>query len=245
MELNINGDRDVSNPDAATITQELSQLGDDEFAILCVDEFNFIQTLVDSEVGLVLEYQNGPTDEHYGTVEPPATMEDVIAAFISYVNGTDEWKEQFDWELMELTQADFTVLVSVAADAVDQIDHPDECEEQVQLPDIGIDNLIELYAILLAAPPESLGSEFSIIGETTPEGLDGVVLVDVPTGFQQALCDLPPDSIEALAVQWHASDDFPIDDYEDGDVADAISEISAIATKTLEGEKSLIACVLQ
>lgn len=244
-ELDINGDRVISDPDDATIERELSALGDEEFAILRKDDLTFIQTFVDPEDGLVLEYQEGSLQAHFGTIDPPDTMQEVIDAFSSYSNGTDVWKHQFRWVPMELTQSSFTVVVSVAPEAIGEIEHPFEGEGRLELPDIGLDHLMTLYGVLTDTSAESLEPEFSTLAEITPEGLDGVLLIEVPRSFVKLLSQPAPDAIGTLAAQWHASDHFPSGEYDKHAAAIVVTDLSEMATDALESGKTMIVCDLQ
>ena len=244
MILNINHEREIENPDDATIERELAGLTDDEFAILAQDDEVYLQTLVDPDAGLILEYQEGSIQEHFNTVDPPGSIQEVIAAFISYSNGTDAWKTQFEWERTELTQISFTVIVSAAPDAIDQIDDPFDLEDRIELPHVGVDHLIALYELLVDAG-RSLAEEFNVIGETTPEGLDEVILVQVPSGFQTALADLSAESIGSIALKWQATEGFPIDEYNESAVTDVVDGLSAMASDARDSGNVLIACDLQ
>lgn len=244
MILNINHEREIDDPDDETIERELAGLTDDEFAILAQDDEVYLQTLVDPDAGLILEYQEGSIQEHFNTVDPPGSMQEVIAAFVSYSNGTDAWKTQFEWEPTELKEISFTVIVSAAPDAIDQIDDPFDLEDRIELPHLGIDHLVALYGLLVDAGG-SLEEEFAVIGETTTEDLDEVILVEVPSGFQNALANLPTESIGPIALQWQATDGFPIDEYNESAVTDVVDGLSAMAVDARDSGMVLVACDLQ
>lgn len=245
MQLELSESGEFDNPDSETISRELANLQAGEFAILRQDDWTFIQTLLDPDDGIVLEYQEGSLEEHYGTVDPPDSIDEVVAAFTSYLNGTDEWKSRFRWERMDLSPADYTVVVQVDRAELDRLEDPFACERYLELPEIGLDHLLELYALLTNATAESLELQFVVMAEIDSDEHDGVQLVVLPDDFVAALARLDPDAIGDLAGQWHDRYALAESEYETDDVAAAILNLSDLAASTLIARQAMVACAYQ
>lgn len=240
MDLNINHERLLANPDADVIAQELSALEETDFAILARDELTFLQTMV--QEGIVLEYQTGSIDEHFSAEPPPTEMQSVIAAFQSYAAGTEDWQSAFSWELMEMTPVELTVLISVSDGEIDGLDDPFDHEAHIELPAISVENLTALHAILVSQSVEKVGKQFPVLREIHPAGTDGIRFVGLPTRFVKALGDLQQERIAKLAAQWHSTRGFPRDDYDVDEVSEIINDLIAMSEEAVELEKSLVAC---
>ncbi len=244
MELNINDERVFREPDATTIEREVSTLDEEQFAILKKDDETYIQAMVDPDEGMLLEYQDGSVEEHFGVAETP-TKTAVVAAFLSYAAGTDEWKTRFEWARMELAAAEYTVFVSVPAERIGEIDDPFDWDERVELPDLDADSLFALYGLLMETSPEIVKSEFSVIAEIYPEGLDVVLLMNVPSRFQKALAALSQETSDALGASWQQADAFPVAEYDQDAAADLITDLANLAKRSLESGNILTMCLLQ
>lgn len=99
MKLELENGRTTTAPDDETITTALTSLRG--FAILSQDEMTYMQTSGSAKDGFVLEYQDGDTECHFRC---PAVLSlpQVTRAFLSYANGTDDWKAGFEWVSEEI-----------------------------------------------------------------------------------------------------------------------------------------------
>lgn len=99
-------DRDYDSIDDFTISEAVNEVADlkTEFAILTLDDQSFMQ-VAGGTAGLVLEYRNSHTDDHFSAQEQGLSAEDVIAAFESFASGDDAYKEAAKWEPLEQTQS--------------------------------------------------------------------------------------------------------------------------------------------
>ena len=94
-----------SGPTIKPVTLEsLSQIKGEPFAILSIDDDTYIQCAEqgDSPNEYVLEYQAGSSGEHYSAVDEPITLDRVVAAFSKYLRGDPSWRDDFEWEKMDL-----------------------------------------------------------------------------------------------------------------------------------------------
>ena len=106
MELLINGDLVLNDPDKYTVSNALLNLSINEggFAILEKGENEFIQTCGDTERGFELEYQDGSIEKHYRCKKRSLTLPEVTDVFILYLESADEWKDRYQWEWMDLSE---------------------------------------------------------------------------------------------------------------------------------------------
>lgn len=90
-----------------------------EFAILTLDDGSFMQT-AGGTAGMVLEYRDNPTGEHFDAKADQLTAEDVIAAFESFASGDGAYKQAADWQPLEekATGCGSAVLLLVALPAL-------------------------------------------------------------------------------------------------------------------------------
>ena len=95
-------ERDYDSIDDYTITEAVNAVADlkTDFAILTLDDLSFMQA-AGGTGGLVLEYHESQTDEHFVANAPGLTAEDVIAAFESFASGDGAYKEAATWEPLE------------------------------------------------------------------------------------------------------------------------------------------------
>ncbi len=95
-------DRDYDSIDDYTIAEAVQAVADikTNFAILTLDDLSFMQ-VAGGTAGLVLEYRDAQTDEHFVAKEQGLSAEDVIAAFESFVGGDNAYKEAAKWEPLE------------------------------------------------------------------------------------------------------------------------------------------------
>ena len=61
----------------------------------------FMQTSGSTDRGFVLEYQEGSTDEHF-QVAAKVELEQVVAAFTAYGQGSDTWRTDFNWSKLAI-----------------------------------------------------------------------------------------------------------------------------------------------
>ncbi|WP_425618439.1 hypothetical protein NA78x_002144 [Anatilimnocola sp. NA78] len=240
MELIINHQRTIRNPDAKAIVRHLRALDQGEFAILSASDLTFIQTMNTAEDGFVVEYQTGSTDEHYAAANPPHDVEDVAAAFVAYAAGDDAWKTAFTWEHLQLTQADFMLVSAMTAGYLERDESPIEAADQMEMPAYGPQALVELAAILLNQPAEEIQDSFVVIAEIEPVGMDPAQLIPLPAEFQQALTQLSDAQATKIAKQWAASDGFPNSNTELADVAELLMELTALADRASKSKQELV-----
>jgi hypothetical protein len=77
----------------------------EEFAILAVDDDTYMQCAEqqDRPYEYVLEYQDGSLHQHYRAVDEPITQERVLAAMAKYLRGDASWRDEFEWEKVDLS----------------------------------------------------------------------------------------------------------------------------------------------
>jgi len=104
MELKVEGNDPVRNPDETELRDALSDLDDEgqRFAILSVDEQTYIQTTGMPDSGYILEYRDGSPDEHFRTTREDLPMSRVEEVFLSYARGDEDWRTSLDWEKQEM-----------------------------------------------------------------------------------------------------------------------------------------------
>lgn len=94
----------IKNPTESDIRQVIGAIakGEQDLAILIKDddENTYIQTADGGRGRLLLEYQDGSIDRHYGAMNRDLTTEQVIDTFLAYMRGESDWKNQFAWEKM-------------------------------------------------------------------------------------------------------------------------------------------------
>jgi hypothetical protein len=97
-------DRNYDSIDDFTIAEAVNAVADmkTEFAILTLEDQSFMQTAGGTS-GMVLEYQDNETGEHFTASGEKLTAEDVIAAFESFATGDGAYKQAADWQPLEET----------------------------------------------------------------------------------------------------------------------------------------------
>lgn len=95
-------ERDYDSIDDYTIAEAVNAVADlkTNFAILTLDDLSFMQ-VAGGTGGLVLEYRDSQTDEHFVVKGESLSAEDVIAAFESFAGGDGAYKEAAAWEPLE------------------------------------------------------------------------------------------------------------------------------------------------
>ncbi len=95
-------DRVFESIDDYTITEAVNAVAEmkTEFAILTLDDGSFMQTAGGTK-GMVLEYRENQSDEHFTASGEKLSAEDVIAAFESFASGDDAYKQAADWQPLE------------------------------------------------------------------------------------------------------------------------------------------------
>ena len=104
MILNINDERRVHKPNAARIHAAFDELGREEFLILSRDDENYVQTYLDEDGDLLLEYRDGSEDQHYSAEETDLDRRRVAGLFVAYTEGDASWNEGLSWELLEFDE---------------------------------------------------------------------------------------------------------------------------------------------
>jgi hypothetical protein len=94
--LAMTGIRSASEATADDVATALGLLrgGPDDFLILERGPETYLQTLGGPEAFL-LEYRDGSADRHFGCETDRAR---VTAAFLSYLDGTDDWRRACRWQ---------------------------------------------------------------------------------------------------------------------------------------------------
>lgn len=106
LELGFRSEK-ISNPTAAQLRAGLTGFpgGTDSFAIYWRDHdpSTYIQAAgpLSSKGEFGIEYQAGSTEEHFCSIRP-LTLEDVQDAFIWYATGDQRWKENIQWEPLDV-----------------------------------------------------------------------------------------------------------------------------------------------
>ena len=90
----------IDSPEEA----DVSRIEGEEFAILSTSGHTYIQCAEMGEApwGYVLEYQDGSLEQHYEATDHPITLERVLAAFKKYLNADPTWRDDFQWQKMDL-----------------------------------------------------------------------------------------------------------------------------------------------
>lgn len=81
---------------------DLERIEDEEFAILSQTEFTYLQCACDGPDEYILEYQEGSVAEHFAASDAPFTFAEIHAAFVKYLEGDPSWKQDFQWEWLQL-----------------------------------------------------------------------------------------------------------------------------------------------
>lgn len=241
MELIINQERTIEDPDEATIREELTSLGEGDFAILQEKENWYLQTLVDEDE-ILLEYQDGTIDAHYQATEAPQTIEDVIPVFIKYSNQDETWREDVEWELMDLEESCYTMVV--ACPPSDSPTDPLDCDHRIDFPQLDVVHFIELYGILAESTAEALEEEFDVAREGDVDGVGNVQWIPIPSRFHELLADVEEESLASTAAVWRDSDDFPQDDYDETEALGALATLVELAKNAMNDGLTLTAVAL-
>ncbi len=105
MELNICGDRLVSDPTAEDVREAVMALDakrGEGFVILGKTADTYIQCSGDQATGYVLEYQENDLCQHYLAGRVDLTFGDIVRALISYLHETEDWKSISVWDPLSL-----------------------------------------------------------------------------------------------------------------------------------------------
>ena len=95
------GIKDPTESDIRRVIAAIAK-GEQDLAILIKDddENTYLQTADGGRGKLLLEYQDGSLDQHYGATKRDLTASQVIDTFLAYMRGETGWKGQFVWEKM-------------------------------------------------------------------------------------------------------------------------------------------------
>lgn len=240
MELIINHERTIRNPDAEAIAEQLRGLGPGEFAILSPNELTFIQTMNTDDEGFVVEYQDGSTEEHYAALNPPHEVEDIVAAFVAYAAGEDDWKTIFTWEQMLLTPADFCLVSVMAPGYLDRNESTIEAEDHMELPEFGPHSIVELAALLLGQTADEAVNSFEVVAEIEPDGMDPPQVIPFPAEFQLALSKIVDGQATKLAKQWAATESFHDPEIDITELAEVLMELTTLAKLANQTDRMLV-----
>lgn len=109
MTLELEDGTVFEQPSEHDIEQAIGSLGnrEDSFAILSQDSTTYVQTAGsrDTEYYYDLEYQEEDTKHHY-RVPWPVSHDVVVSVFKRYAKGDVSWKDECQWEPMELDSAE-------------------------------------------------------------------------------------------------------------------------------------------
>lgn len=110
MRLILGNGEVFDEPTAGEIDERLRSLNwmdDDSFAILEQSDLTYLQTAREGDPdaavpAYVLEYQEGSLAAHYRAIDEAIPLERVIAVFQKYALADESWRNEFDWEKMNL-----------------------------------------------------------------------------------------------------------------------------------------------
>jgi len=99
-------DRDYDSIDDFTITEAVQAVADlkTDFAILTLDDNSFMQ-VAGGTAGMVLEYRDAQTGEHFAAAEKELSAQDVTAAFESFAAGDNAYRDAADWQPLKESSA--------------------------------------------------------------------------------------------------------------------------------------------
>jgi hypothetical protein len=102
MKLSLSSGEEVVNPADDAIRAALQALDvqrDGEgFAILGVTEMTYVQVSGDAARGFDLEYQDGAVAQHYRALRQDYTLDEIVAVFADYRDGTIDWSQYGEFE---------------------------------------------------------------------------------------------------------------------------------------------------
>ncbi len=100
MTLEVDGKKTVNHPTTDQIDEALTLVANSSsrFATLSCSKMHYIQTALGSHGGLILEYQDGSTDNHFQSLETDLPFDKISQAFRGYARGESSWKQGFQWE---------------------------------------------------------------------------------------------------------------------------------------------------
>ena len=102
LTLNLNDDQHLDEPTADQISDGLSGLSDDQYAILSREDEDYIQVYRHAADDFQLEYRAGSENEHYGAATAPTDVETVKQAFAAYASGAADWQAAWEWQKMDI-----------------------------------------------------------------------------------------------------------------------------------------------
>ncbi|WP_422928378.1 hypothetical protein [Singulisphaera sp. PoT] len=103
MDLDLESGRKIHQ---ATEDDILAYVEGEDFAILSQDEDSYMQCAEQHEppYEYLLEYQDRSIEQHYRATDEPISLDRVLSAFLKYKRGDESWREDFQWEKMDLSQ---------------------------------------------------------------------------------------------------------------------------------------------
>lgn len=106
MNFKLGSGATIDNPSPAEMAAALSALGGGpaSFAILTRAERQFIQAVGSFTGGFLLEFQDGPEDQHFQSAANHLSIDTTIRAFTSYQTGDDGWRQDIEWRQLDLAK---------------------------------------------------------------------------------------------------------------------------------------------
>ncbi len=105
MQLDISGARIIQDPTVEEMKEAIDglKIPHDPFLILGTEGYDsYIQCCGDAEEGFDLEYQEGSIENHYQAINANFGANEILARFLSYAAGGNEWHNGIEWEKMDL-----------------------------------------------------------------------------------------------------------------------------------------------
>lgn len=100
--LTLSSGHEVAAPSDDQIRQGLVgldvQRDGEGFAILARSEMTYLQVSGDRRIGFDMEYQDGSTERHFRARREDFSLDEVVDAFGSYRDGSEEWWQSRDWQ---------------------------------------------------------------------------------------------------------------------------------------------------
>ena len=104
MILNINDERRVHTPSPERIRAAFDDLELDQFLILSRSDDDYVQSYLDEDGDLLLEYREGSEDAHYSAEDSDLDRARVAGIFVAYLAGEADWNEGLAWERLEFDE---------------------------------------------------------------------------------------------------------------------------------------------
>jgi hypothetical protein len=102
----------IEEPSGAEINDMVTALVPDNNSFLIVEHTGaasneqYIQTLIEPDLGWQVEYRDGDADHHFGASLPPGSDAEVAAVIRHWVADDATWRTALPWELMTFPDED-------------------------------------------------------------------------------------------------------------------------------------------